>query len=176
MVKESDISEINFSLDSYEDLFSDFDPRPYSKKALSDDFLSEAKRAVRDKIPERIDLKLFVSKKKRNFSDEFIIKRRLREHFKKHYELLKDERNKIIKKGIMFISIGIILMLVATSVLFYQQGKSFFISLIIVVLEPSGWFLFWEGLNLVVFNSKEQNPHFEFYKKMVNCRISFFDI
>lgn len=175
MVKESDISEINFSLDSYEDLFSDFDPRPYNKKALSDDFLSEAKRAVRDNIPERIDLKLFVPKKKRNFSDEFIIKRRLREHFKKHYELLKIERNKIVREGIIFISVGIILMLFATSLIFYYEGKSFFISLVIVVLEPSGWFLFWEGLNLVIFDSKEQNPHFEFYKQMVNCKISFFD-
>ena len=32
MVKEYNLSELNFSLDSYEDLFSDFDPRPYSKQ------------------------------------------------------------------------------------------------------------------------------------------------
>ena len=36
-------------LNSYDGLFSDFDPRPTEQRALSDDFLLEVKRAARDK-------------------------------------------------------------------------------------------------------------------------------
>ena len=43
-------SEISLSLDNYDDIFSDFDPRPFSQRALSDDFLIEAKKASRDKV------------------------------------------------------------------------------------------------------------------------------
>ena len=34
---------------TYDAMFSVFDPRPYAQRALSDDFLNEAKRAVRDR-------------------------------------------------------------------------------------------------------------------------------
>lgn len=173
---KSDISDLNFSLDSYQDIFSDFDPRPYHKRALSDDFLSEAKRAIRDKIPESIHLKLFVPKVKRNLSDESTIKKRLREHFRRHYLILKEEKNKIIGQGILFIIIGIVLMLFATMILFYYNEKTFFINFVIVILEPSGWFLFWEGLRLVIFDSKVKKPDFKFYEKMERCKISFFNI
>ena len=38
-----EMSEISLILDTYDDMFSSFDPRPYSQRALSEDFLSEAK-------------------------------------------------------------------------------------------------------------------------------------
>lgn len=39
-----EMSEISIWLDNYDDIFSDFDPRPYSQRSLSDDFLAEAKK------------------------------------------------------------------------------------------------------------------------------------
>lgn len=44
-----DKAEISLVLDTYDDIFSDFDPRPYGERALSSDFLDEAKKAARDK-------------------------------------------------------------------------------------------------------------------------------
>ena len=75
---------ISLILDSYNDIFSSFDPRPYNEKALSDDFLIECKRAARDKDDHGFELILSVPKLKRNVNDEFKIKKRLREHFHKH--------------------------------------------------------------------------------------------
>jgi len=43
----------------------------------------------------------------------------------------------------------------------------------IVLLEPAGWFLFWEGLNQMVFEAKKINPDLKFYTKMMKCRIEF---
>ena len=34
-----DSEEVKFTIDQYEDIFSDFDPRPFSEKGLSEDFL-----------------------------------------------------------------------------------------------------------------------------------------
>src|SRR5690349_704077 len=41
-------SELSIWLDTYDDIFSDFDPRPLNERALSDDFLSEARKMARD--------------------------------------------------------------------------------------------------------------------------------
>jgi len=167
-------SEIKLILDSYEDLFSDFDPRPYSKKALSEDFLSELKKASRDKKIGEFELNLMVPEAKRNLHDEAIIKARLMEHFGKHYIRIKKQiKYKIIKQGIFFTIIGLILMTVATFIEFTYAHKTFFSSLSIIIMQPAGWFLFWEGLNLAIFESKKSDTDLEFYEKMYNCRIHF---
>jgi len=44
---------------------------------------------------------------------------------------------------------------------------------LVILLEPGGWFLFWEGLNLIIFETKEETPDFSFYEKMSKCSINF---
>ena len=81
-------SEISLILDSYDDIFSDFDPRHFSERALSDDFLIEAKKAARDKAGV-YELRFLVPKQQRNFEHEHLIRMRLKEHFKKHYRKIQ---------------------------------------------------------------------------------------
>ena len=165
-------SEISLWLDSYQDIFSDFDPRPYSQKGLSEDFLSEAKKASIDKSGG-IELELLVPANKRDNVHEATIKKRLKEHFNKHYILLKKEINYTIVQGISFIVFGLILMFIATLILFNYGNSTILISFLIIVLEPGGWFLFWEGLGLVVFKSKTIRPNLVFYEKMSKSYIHF---
>lgn len=168
------ISEISLWLDSYDDIFSDFDPRPYAERALSDDFLAEAKKASRDKASGTIELQFLVPKDKRNEHQERVIKKRLRDHFRRHFQLLQKEKKDTRKKGTMFVVIGMLLMLVATFIAFNRYNElTIFMAFLVVLLEPAGWFLFWQGLDLVIFKSKEISPEIEFYEKMTKCEISF---
>jgi len=166
------MSQISLGLDGYDDIFSDFDPRPYSQRALSDDFLIEAKKASIDKFSGTIELKFLVPKDKRSLAKEFIIKRRLREHFKRHFFLLEKETKDFLKLGWTFILCGLIVMFIASYILFYYKS-TLILSFLIVLLEPAGWFLFWEGSHIILFESKEKKPDFEFYKKMSKCEITF---
>ena len=163
-------AEISVLLDTYDDIFSDFDPRPFISRALSDDFLLEAKRAARDKEGV-FDLSFMIPKKLRNFEHEVLIRRRLREHFKKHALLLEQEMNKIKMKGIFMIIIGVLTILIA-SFLYSLEGR-WIVNLLIVIFEPAGWFLFWIGGEKLVYERKEIYPDYEFYHKMTICEISF---
>lgn len=167
------MSAISLWIDGYEDIFSDFDPRPYSQRIISDDFLFEAKRAVRETSTGKIELKLLIPENKRNKNQESIIKKRLKDSFHKQYHNLQKEKKNIIKKGIAFAITGIILMFLATFILVKYPEEHFFLSFLIVLLEPAGWFTFWEGLNLVIFDSKEKKQELEFNKKMSKCIILF---
>ena len=172
--RREDLRERNISLilDSYNEIFSDFDPRHYSEKALSDDFLSEIKRASRDK-GEGVELKFLAPKSRRNLNEEVLIRRRLREHFKKHFLGLKKEKKRTIKQGFYFVLAGIFFMFIATLILFRYKTESLVTSFLVVFLEPAGWFSFWEGLDLIIFDSKKINPELVFYRKMSKADIIF---
>ena len=166
--------EIILRLNSYDDVFSDFDPRLYSQRSLSVDFLDEIQRASMDKDENQLELNFLIAKYKRDNNKENQIKKRLRDHFKRHHFLLEKDKRGIMKTGIIFILSGIILMFLATLILFLYKGNSFATTFLVVLFEPGGWFLFWEGLNQIIFESKKINPKLVFYKKMHKARIDFF--
>ena len=70
-------TRIPLILQSYNDIFSSFDPRSYSEKAISVDFIEEAQRASMYKNGDRIELTLAIPKKIRNLNDESKIKKRI---------------------------------------------------------------------------------------------------
>lgn len=163
--------EISIMLDTYDDIFSDFDPRPYSQRALSDDFLLEAKKATRDK-EEGLELRFILPREKRNFEHEILIKKRLRDHFKKHALILEKEIKDIKKRGFLMAIAGVVMIMIATYFL-SLKSDSFLIHFLIVILEPAGWFTAWTGLDEIYYTTRSKKPDFDFYSKMTNADIHF---
>ncbi len=168
-LREGNVSLI---LDSYNDLFSDFDPRPYSDRALSEDFLLECRRAAREKDSEKIELRLLVPRKFRKKPDELMIKRRLKEHFYKNFVIQKKGIKKIWVEGLFWVFLGTIIMIVATFA-YRFSSDSFLIDLFFIISEPAGWFAFWEGLGKMFIESKKGFPDYEFYLRMNKLDVSF---
>lgn len=164
---------ISLWLDDYNDIFSDFDPRPYSQRALSDDFLSEVKKVMRETPSGKVELELLMPENLRSPAHESTIKKRLREYFKARFTHYQEQANKIKKQGAIFVSCGVVLMLITAIVLFQYAQHNFWIILLSVTAEPAGWFLFWDGMELLVFDSKERNADLDFNQRMSNCNIYF---
>jgi hypothetical protein len=169
--KEDEMRQGNISLilEGYNDLFSDFDPRPTEQRALSDDFLIEVKRAARDK-ELGLELRLLMPKIKRNLLEESKIKKRIKTHFNKYYkEKIRDIKRLRIEGGLLCF-VGIALSIAAT---FIYSNTSFLSTLALVILEPAGWFSIWNGLDKLFFEIRGKKPEIDFYKKMANAEVSF---
>ncbi len=166
-------SEISLWLDHYNDIFSDFDPRPYAHRALSQDLLDEAKRATRE-APSGVELRFLIPNAQRNLLHETMIKKRLREHFKKHSARLETEYKKVRKRGIIMAIVGLLLLIVATF-LYQQDGGKWWTSFLIVLFEPAGWFTVWIGLEQVffIYEDGERKLNRQFYQKMTKAEIKF---
>jgi hypothetical protein len=165
---------INLAINSYEEIFSNFDNRNYSKKALSDDFLNECRNISIEKKNAKIELLLFIPGDKRELQTEEIIKKRLTHHFIKNYHLLKIEKKKTLRKGFIMITIGIILSIINTLLHYYfGNNEYFFMSIILVISEPASWFFLWEGMSMTMFFPSSIKKELEFYKKMSTARIIF---
>lgn len=166
------ISEISLILDTYDDIFSDFDPRQYSERAVSDDFLYEAKKASRDKPSGAIELKLLIPANQQKADTEKVIKKRLHDHFKKNLLMLENEMKETKKKGLITAVVGIFLLLVAAGVALSKLTEAPK-TIITVLLEPAGWFTCWFGFEQLFYTSNTKKPDKDFYEKMSKCEISF---
>ena len=129
-----DASEISLVLDTYDDIFSDFDPRPYDHRSLSQDFLTEAKHAARDKI-SGLELKFLIPKALQDAGKEGLIELRLREHFEKHAHMIRQEITSGRLRGIVLVIIGMFIT-VAAAALGYFFSSSTTSASMTSLLEP----------------------------------------
>lgn len=164
-------SEICMKIENYNELFSPFDPRPFQYRSLSHDFLDEAKRASIDKS-ETLDLCFMMKKNNRNSAEEEIIIKRLKTHFKRHKESIKQEIKKINKKGILMALSGTLMMVLAAYFAFIE-GHNFFFLLLETIFAPAGLFTAWTGLDQIYYQAENKKPELRFYEKMLKSDIKF---
>jgi len=165
------LSEISIILDTYDDIFSDFDPRPYSVRSLSDDFLDEVKKATRQK-GEKIELKIMVPTALRKPDEEVLIKKRVKSHYRSIVEQINKDLLKMRQKGGLFVLVGVIiltLVVLMLSIIPAGLTQTFFLFL----FEPAGWFTVWNGFDLLFIQPSSRYEERAFYHKMANSEINF---
>jgi hypothetical protein len=120
----------------------------------------------------KIRLRFFMPKNKRDPLEEIKIKKRLKEHFNKHFREKKGEIRKLKMQGAFWTLLGAGMMIL--SVFLLNMQSSFVLHLLLTLVQPAGWFFLWEGLAKILIVPKEKKPDYCFYKKMTSAEISFF--
>lgn len=166
------MSEISLWLDTYDDIFSDFDPRPFLQRALSVDFLDEMRRASRDKVSGQIELRFLIPQDLRDNKTEEQIKKRLKEHFKKHADETQKEIKKTARKGFFIAAFGFVLMFLAVILHSYMTIEMLRI-ILTTLLEPAGWFMMFYGFDTAFYGAGRMEPEAEFNQKMAKSEVSF---
>jgi hypothetical protein len=166
--------QLSIWLDTYDDIFSDFDPRPFKERALSDDFINEARKMAKEKPEGEVELKLLLPHELRDADTEQIIIRRLHRHFSQVAALTNVEMNRVKKQGIYQCGIGFLIM-IATTYLYLHilSDKIFYLDALRVILEPAGWFFAWTGFENIFVNARHRKPEFLFNEKMAQSEITF---
>ena len=167
-----DKAEISLILDTYDDIFSDFDPRPYNERALSEDFLIEARKAARDKT-NGIELRFLIPAPLQDKSSEERIKQRLKSHFRKHYRLAERELIHRRRLAVVLISIGVIVGILDVILITSAGANTFMKDSIDIVLAPASWYTLWNGFDNLLVKPKDVESNMRFYKKMVGSSITF---
>lgn len=165
-------SELSIWLDTYDDIFSDFDSRPYSERTLSDDFIHEARKMAKEKLTGTIELKLLMPEKLRNKETEAVIIESVHNYFRHAARVTALEQKQIQRKGILSAVSGIILMVLASYII-NLPGKNFLVNTVLIILEPAGWFLLWSGFDFIYYRLGKRKPDLDFNIKMENAEITF---
>ncbi|MBL7931283.1 MAG: hypothetical protein JNL60_05260 [Bacteroidia bacterium] len=167
-------NDISLWVDCYDDLFSDFDLRPYTSRNISDDFLREVKKLSHESDMQVDDLVLYLPKNARNRDSEAIITRRLHNHFIKNLHFFQKKRKSERKKDLLLSLLGLSMMLTA-GYISSSGSRTIWVHVLLVVFEPAGWFLVWINLEHLINSSRREKPELEFYLKLSKCKIVFSD-
>ena len=167
--------DISLWIDEYDDIFSDFDPRSYAERNISDDFIYELKRLCRESEFHIKELRLQVPEKLRNEKEESVIVKSLQQFFKKNLLLFSQRLKKEKRKGIVLILIAVLSMLIG-SYLLTIRSSNFLVHTILVIFEAAGWFLLWSGFDSIISGNKKELPEWEFFNKLSKSTIRFVSI
>lgn len=165
-------NNIDIWMDSYDDVFSDFDPGPYTKRSISEDFIAEVLRREKDAKGE-IQLRLSVPEALRSVRNEAIIKKRLKDYFTKMEKHYWSEARKERDKGMLYFIWGLALL---TLIITLQTFMNAYIHVQVLnaVLAPLGWFGMWEGTHHLLEGPKSLNAQKQAYKKLSNAKYEFY--
>ncbi len=167
------LSLIHMGLDSYDDIFSDFDPSPYSERLLSEDFISEAKRRYAETKKGGLELRFSLPGKLRSQKTEALIKRRLKQYFQMKVKDSEDEIGKSRARGAMYFAAGFIVLLSVALVPGVEalRGASHFLEILLV---PIGWFGMFDGVELLIEAPRKFEKEINFNRKLSEANYTFF--
>lgn len=168
-------SQVGLSIDTYDDLFSDFDPRSYKERQLSEDFLAELRRFFFDKNPESLDIVFLIPARMRKAASETIIKRRLHIYFhQKNRETAATVRH-AKSRTLIRVAISVVLM-VCTGYLATKAGQVVWMNIVKVIVEPASWFLFWTSLEQLMGVRRSLARELHYFHRLSECKIVFLSV
>jgi len=175
--RESDaraMQGVMVALDNYEDIFSDFDTRPFSERGLSDDFLKELSHRTIETPKGDFEVFLVLPETLRKEKDEAVIKSRLRKHFFHEVKRILASRDEKKRHGYLFFALGTVLLII--EVFLIEQAE--IVSKLVLALAqgialPAGWFFGYIGLEKIVQPYGEDKGDFEFVRKMQSATYRF---
>jgi len=158
-------------LDSYDDIYSDFDSRHYQSRKISEDFVAELRFEIKN-LPDSPNMILFLTARKRKKSLELVIAPSLHSFFTSQFKWHRDLCQQKLTKGLLLLIIGVMVMLL-NSWLIYGAPVSFLFVCIKVLLEPAGWFLLWAGLDFLFYDFSDFRKTRDFYSILSRMKIYF---
>lgn len=165
---------VMIALDTYEDIFSDFDTRPFSERGLSDDFLKELAQRTLETPRGELEVLMVLPSSLRKEKDESTIKSRLRKHFSHEVKRIEERRDAKRRHGYTYFALGGVLLLLEAYLI--EQAES--ISKLLFAFSqafvlPAGWFLAYTGLEKILQPYGEDAVDYEFYRKLHGAAYRF---
>ncbi len=163
---------LHIALDTYEDIFSDFDPSGYDKRILSDDFIKETQKRYVETRKGDIEVRFSIPTAVRSAKTEALVKKRLKEYFQVQTKLLDAEISKRKRTGTIYFFVGfaVLLFTIYSAEFFPDQHMR---EILAILLTPLGWFGMWEGVGLFVQGPVKYEEQKKFFMKFSKANYVF---
>ncbi len=168
-----DLGEIAIVIDSWDDVFSDFDPRPLNERTVSGDFVDELRKRYRETRTGDFVITIIAPFALKDKKAERMVTVRLKRHFL--YRFLQHKKDLAVRRirGVVFVCVGISSLTFLTLATYFKFMTELAVEIAGIVLMPLGWFGFWEGLSKLVDTSPSLARERDFFRKLSNASYRF---
>jgi len=168
-----DINAISIAIDTYDDIFSDFDPRDISQRDLSEDFIIELTRRHRQDIKGKYDVVLVAPKSIEDPAAEKKIISRLNRYFHQRYRRYAKSISELRLRGLIYIAIGMAALITLSLLTYYKRLETLMLEVIGIIFMPLGWFGIWEGFSKIVDIPFRLGSDTQVYSKLSRAAYKF---
>lgn len=168
-----DIQEISIAIDSWDDIFSDFDPSPLEQRILSEDFLLELKKRYRETRRGNFIVTIYAPQILKDEASERIVIKRLKQYFKFRHLATQKEINDRMRLGAIFVVMGILFLATLTLIANFNVLSKLTIELLGIILMPLGWFGIWEGFSRIIEPAPLLKQELELFLKLNKASFKF---
>jgi hypothetical protein len=168
-----DINAISIAIDTYDDIFSDFDPRDILDRDLSEDFINELRHRHRQNPKGKYDVVLVAPKAIEDQGVEKKIVSRLNRYFHQKYSRYKKSINDLRIRGGVYVVFGMALLSILTLLAYYRKLESLKLELVGIIFMPLGWFGIWEGFSKMIELPFKLENDTQVYKRLSKASYKF---
>lgn len=163
------LQTVRIAIDTYDDIFSDFDPSPYQTRTLSVDFLKELRRRYSETPRGDFAITFTIPHPLRSERTEALVKKRVKDYFKWRLKDVEKRRAESMQKGALRLLIGIILSLLL--LVFPQLDTMPALTLMSVLI----WYVLWTGFEYIFEAARRLKRKQDFCEKFLKAGYSFVD-
>ena len=164
---------IEVSLDTYADIFNDWDHAPFRRKDIDPDLLSFLEDSM-DDIPKKndIDICFYLSDEIRNPKREQMIISWFRVYYKLAVELEKRKIKAIVKQSVIYMLVSVVL-LVSSYLGQGITGKGLLNYMLTEIVIVGGWVFLWEAISLLTFERAKIRRQTQNHNRFMRAAIVF---
>ena len=171
--RAKDLKEIGIVIDTWDDIFSDFDPRPLAERTVSEDFLDELRKRYKETRSGEFLITIYAPPSLKDEASEKMVSQRLKKHFRHKFLQKKKVIIKIRMRGLVFVLIGVCSLSFLTLATYFRFLSDLAIQICGILLMPLGWFGFWEGLSKLIDTSPVVLHDEKLFEKLSKAKFSF---
>lgn len=163
---------IEVSLDDYDDVYDEWDPAPFKKRFIQeefDDFIIESA----DDIPEKykLGIVLYIPMQKKDIEKEKALVAAYRNYYSYVVEKAEVKQFKLRKKSIKYFILA--LLFLGTGYLFQSAYENVILNIIEEGVFIGGWVFLWEFFTDIFMTRRELKFKYKLKKRLYETEIQF---
>jgi len=163
---------IDVSLDDYDDVYDDWDPSPFKKRDIEDEFNDFVVNSSED-IPLNFNIKivLYLPESKKDLKKEVALISAYKNYYNYAMERLNKNKSNLNRKTISYLFLSVLLL--SIGYFFIKDAQNVFLNVLHEGIFIGGWVFLWEFFTNIFITTREIQTEYKLYKRLYNSEIDF---
>ena len=163
---------IEVSLDNYDDVYDDWDPSPFKKRDIEDEFNDFVVNSSQD-IPMNLSISivLYLPISKKDKQKETALLSAYENYYAYALERQNKAKSNLYQKTTYYLILSILLL--SIGYFFFKGENNIFFNVLHEGIFIGGWVFLWECFTTIFITSREFREEYKLYKRLYQSEIKF---